>query len=97
MEPLEQVIDALLVKAKSNHIERLQSGKCTIQTGFVQADLLTNFRRISDHCSNVAVAVIELQEGAFETHQYLSETKESGGNHFAEYYQEYAAKYGVKS
>ena len=97
VEPLEQVIDSLLTKAKAGHIERLQSGKCTIQTGFVQADLLTNFRRISDHCSNIAVAVIELQEGAFETHQYLTETKESGGNHFAEYFKEYAAKYGVRA
>ena len=96
VEPLEQVIDDLLAKAKSGHIERLQSGKCTIQMGFVQADMLTNFRRISDHCSNIAVAVIELQEGAFETHQYLTETKESGSNHFAEYYQEYSDKYWLR-
>ena len=97
VEPLEQVIDAMLAKAKSGHVERLQSGKCTIQMGFVQADMLTNFQRISDHCSNIAVAVIELQEGAFETHQYLTETKESGSNHFAEYYKEYARKYEIRS
>ena len=96
VEPLEQVIDTLLAKAKLNHVERLQSGRCTIQMGFVQSDMLTNFQRISDHCSNVAVAVIELQEGAFETHQYLTETKESGRHHFAEYYKEYASKYGIQ-
>ena len=96
VEPLEQVIDGMLSKAKSSHVERLQNGKCTIQMGFVQSDMLTNFQRISDHCSNIAVAVIELQEGVFETHQYLTETKESGSNHFAEYYKEYAQKYGIR-
>ena len=95
VEPLEQVIDALLARARTGHIHRLQTGKCTIQVGFVQADLLANYERISDHCSNIAVAVIELQEGSFETHQYLSEAKETGRHHFAEYYKAYAEKYGV--
>ena len=95
VEPLEQVIDKLIAQAKSNHIERLQAGKCTIKTGFVQADLLASYERISDHCSNIAVAVIETQIGAFDTHQYLNEAKESGSHHFAEYYKTYAKKYNV--
>ncbi len=95
VEPLEQVIDKLIAQAKSNHIDRLQAGKCTIKTGFVQADLLASYERISDHCSNIAVAVIEIQTGSFDTHQYLSEAKESGSHHFAEHYKTYAKKYGV--
>ncbi len=95
VEPLEQVIDKLISQAKNNHIERLQAGKCTIKTGFVQADLLASYERISDHCSNIAVAVIETQTGSFDTHQYLSEAKESGSHHFAEHYKVYAKKYGV--
>ncbi len=95
VEPLEQVIDKLIAQAKSNHIERLQAGKCTIKTGFVQADLLASYERISDHCSNIAVAVIETQIGSFDTHQYLSEAKETGIHHFAEHYKTYAKKYGV--
>ncbi len=96
VEPLEQVIDILIAQAKSSHIERLQSGRCTIQTGFVLSDMLANFQRISDHCSNVAVAVIETASGSFETHQYLNEVKESGSHHFAEYYKVYAAQFGVQ-
>ncbi len=96
VEPLEQVIDSLIAQAKNNHIERLQAGKCTIKTGFVQADLLASYERISDHCSNIAVAVIETQTGSFDTHQYLSEAKESGSHHFAEHYKVYAEKYGVQ-
>ena len=95
VEPLEQVIDALIARARSGHIGRLQAGKCTIQVGFVQADLLADYERISDHCSNIAAALIELQEGALETHQYLSEAKESGRHHFTEYYKIYAEKYGI--
>ncbi|MBE6927197.1 MAG: Na/Pi cotransporter family protein [Ruminococcaceae bacterium] len=95
VEPLEQVVDKLIARAKNNHIERLQSGKCTIKMGFVQADLLASYERISDHCSNIAVAVIETQIGSFDTHQYLSEAKESGSHHFAEHYKVYAQKYGV--
>ena len=96
VEPLEQVIDALIAQAKTSHIERLQAGRCTIQTGFVLSDILANYQRISDHCSNVAVAVIETDAGSFDTHQYLNEVKESGSHHFAEYYRTYAEKFGIQ-
>ena len=95
VEPLEQVIDKLIAHAKNSHIERLQAGKCTIKTGFVLSDLLASYERISDHCSNIAVAVIETQTGSFDTHQYLNEAKESGTHHFAEHYKVYAEKYHV--
>ncbi len=95
VEPLEQVIDALAARSKKNHIERVQSGKCTIQMGFVLSDLLANYKRISDHCSNIAVAVIETDAGTFDAHQYLNEVKENGSHNFSLYHKEYCQKYGV--
>ncbi len=95
VEPLEQVVDILAARSKKNHIERVQNGKCTIQMGFVLSDLLANYKRISDHCSNIAVAVIESEEGSFDAHQYLNEVKESGSHNFAKYHTEYCTKYGV--
>ena len=96
VEPLEQVIDTLIARTKNAHIDRLQAGKCTIQTGFVLSDLLTNFERVSDHCSNIAVAMIETSAGSFGTHQYLNAVKETGSHEFAEVYRSYAEKYQVE-
>ncbi len=93
VEPLEQVIDVLIAKAKSGHIERLQQGRCTIQTGFVLSDLLTNYERISDHCSNIAVAIIETGVGSFDTHAYLNDIKTGGSKDFVSDYRKYAKKY----
>ncbi len=95
VEPLEQVIDALIALIKNAHIERLQTGKCTIQTGFVLSDLLTNFERVSDHCSNIAVAMLETSVGSFDTHEYLNEVKKGGGVDFAAAYDAYAKKYHI--
>ena len=95
VEPLEQVVDVLAARSKKNHIERVQNGKCTIQMGFVLSDLLANYKRISDHCSNIAVAVIESEAGSFDAHQYLNEVKESGSHNFGKYHAEYCNKYGV--
>lgn len=75
VEPLEQVIDQLIEDLKNAHIERLQSGICNIQSGLALNDLLNNYERISDHCSNIAVALIETHEGNFETHEYLTNIK----------------------
>ena len=95
IEPLEQVIDVLIARSKSAHIDRLQAGKCTIQTGFVLSDLVTNFERISDHCSNIAVAVIETGVGSFDTHAYLNDIKTGGSPEFVRDYHSYAEKYHV--
>lgn len=92
VEPLEQVIDALKAKIKQNHIYRLQAGDCTIELGFVLSDMLTNFERISDHCSNIAVATIELVHGSFDTHKYLKTVKYSS-REFSETFDEFSMKY----
>lgn len=75
VEPLEQVIDHLVATVKDHHINRLVAGDCTIELGFVLSDILTNLERISDHCSNIAVALIELGHNSFETHRYLNGIK----------------------
>ena len=90
--PLE-VIDQLIAKMKDQHIQRLQQGACTIEKGFIFSDILNNCRRISDHCSNIAVAVIEVEHDSFECPVFAGGVK---GNHeFNLIFQEYAAKYAV--
>ena len=75
VEPLEQVIDGLISKIRANHIRRLQKGSCTIEGGFILADLLNNYERVSDHCSNIAVAIIEVEHNSFDTHKNLNGVK----------------------
>ena len=77
-EPLEETIDQLIEEIRSRHIQRLQAGQCTIQLGFVLSDLLTNIERASDHCSNIAVSVIEECSGGPGRHAYLQEVKAGG-------------------
>ncbi|MBQ0109086.1 MAG: Na/Pi cotransporter family protein [Clostridiales bacterium] len=95
VEPLEQVIDMLTDTVKSNHISRLQSGNCTIELGFVLSDIITNFERVSDHCSNVAVAVIESFEGAFGTHEYLGAVKAGENERYRTDFENFSAKYAI--
>lgn len=94
VEPLEQVIDRLIAIVRAGHITRLRCGQCTIEAGFVLADILTNFERISDHCSNIAVAVIEAKRASFDTHKYLNDRK-YGDADFKTKYESYAKKYSV--
>ncbi|MBE6778034.1 MAG: Na/Pi cotransporter family protein [Ruminococcaceae bacterium] len=94
VEPLEQVIDGLIARIRANHIARLQSGVCTIEMGFVLSDILTNYERISDHCSNVAVALIEVEHDSFDTHQYLNGVK-FGNEEFNSHYDAYRAKFSL--
>ena len=77
VEPLEQVIDLLNKSIKSRHIDRLTSGECTIEQGFVLSDLLTNLERVSDHCSNLAVCQIEIAHNSMDTHEYLHDVQEN--------------------
>lgn len=95
VEPLEQVIDGLVEKIKLNHISRLQAGECSIQHGFVLADLLTNYERVSDHCSNVALAIIELSNSSYETHEYINRLKNIDDPEFRNLYTEYSNKYAI--
>ena len=97
VEPLEQVIDSLISQIKANHISRLQNGNCTIEMGFVLNDFLTNYERISDHCSNIAVAVIELDHGQFDTHKYLGKVKSMTDEEFKAEYDAYSEKYSLSS
>lgn len=95
VEPLKQVIDKLISEIKNRHVERLQKGNCTIELGFVLTDLLTNYERVSDHCSNVAVAVLESKHGTFETHEYLNNIRSDGTGSFGRLYEEYSERYSI--
>ena len=93
VEPLEQVIDCIIADIKTNHINRLQKGHCTIEMGFVLSDILTNCERVSDHCSNIAVAQIETEQNAYEAHEYLNGIKSSGNTEYQEAFEAYRARY----
>ncbi|MDE7246672.1 MAG: PhoU domain-containing protein, partial [Lachnospiraceae bacterium] len=93
VEPLEEVIDALNDEVKKQHIKRLRKGKCTIELGFILSDLTTNFERVADHCSNIAVCMIQTREDGFEAHEYLDNLKVEGNVEFANKYKEYRKKY----
>ena len=93
VEPLEQVIDHLIADIRSRHINRLQSGNCTIELGFIFSDLLNNYERISDHCSNIAVAIIEVGNGEFDTHRYLNDVKSGTSHPFNDNYDKFSEKY----
>ncbi len=96
VEPLEQVIDSLNRKVKAGHIERLRQGDCTMELGFILSDLLTNYERVSDHCSNIAVCFIEIANDSFETHEYLSHLKAGEEKEFSRMYEAYKEKYVIQ-
>ncbi len=93
VEPLEQVIDSLKLELKNRHIRRLQEGRCTIELGFVLTDLLTNYERVSDHCSNIAVTVIQIKDPSLDTHGYLNEIKNTGDPDFTQAFESYSLEY----
>ena len=95
VEPLEEVVDELCDQMKLNHVERLQQGICTIQQGFVFNDIVTNCERVSDHCSNIAVAMIELSRDDFRTHTYVHALQEKETPEFLEAYEEYARRFAI--
>ena len=97
VEPLEQVIDGLIADIKSRHVHRLQHGNCTIELGFVLTDLLTNYERVSDHCSNIAVAIIESRHGTFEAHEYLNNVKSDPNSAYTRSFEEYSKKFSLKA
>ncbi|MBS5571191.1 MAG: Na/Pi cotransporter family protein [Clostridiales bacterium] len=95
VEPLEQAIDFITSEIRSRHVRRLQNGECTIETGFILSDLLNNYERVSDHCSNIAVAVIELDHQSFGTHAYLNSIKSNENREFCRDYEYYVEKYAL--
>ncbi len=93
IEPLEEVADKLNKQIKKRHKRRLENGKCTIEMGFILSDITTNYERIADHCSNIAIGIIQSKEDIYESHEYL-ETLDKGENTpFYEKYEEYKERY----
>ncbi len=95
IEPLEQVIDTLIDTVRGRHIVRLQSGNCTIELGFILTDFLTDCERISDHCSNVGVALLETAHGTFDTHARLKAIKAQSNEDFRQSYAGYLSKFSL--
>ena len=91
VEPLEEVIDYLQTEVKKRHVKRLQKGKCTIEMGFVLSDVITSYERISDHCSNIAVCLMQVKEDGYDTHEYLKDMKHN--EIFNEQYNKYKEIY----
>ncbi len=95
VEPVEEVIDDLVATLKANHIIRLKKGQCTIDQGLLFVDLVTNYERISDHCSNIAVTLIEIDRDSFGAHEYMTKIKSQEDKDFARLYAKYSKQYHV--
>ena len=95
IEPLEELIDDLCDEMKMRHIDRISAGECTLQHGFVFNNLLTDMERISDHCSNIGVAMIELGSEVFDVHEYLHSIKSAKNEQFEAAYAEYSKRYNI--
>lgn len=95
MEPLEQTIDDLCDEAKLHHTNRLRDGDCSLEQGFVFNDLLTNFERVSDHCANIAIAVIETKENTMDSHEFEEKLKNPSDANYREFLEEYKQKYHI--
>lgn len=95
VEPLEQVVDDLRAVLKERHIERLQNGECTVELGFVFTDILSNYERVSDHCSNIAVYTLQMNSDKLDAHKYLRKVKNDDNNIYISEYKKYSQKYSV--
>ena len=95
VEPLESAIDSINVKIKNRHINRLQNGQCTIELGFILADMSTELERVSDHCSNIAVYQIQVPQDELDAHEYLQSMRRISGNSFDVMKQNYKMLYAL--
>lgn len=95
VEPLEQVIDKLKDELKARHVERLQRGECTVKLGFVYNDILTNYERVSDHCSNIAVYTLQLNSSKLDAHKFLAALKSDADSEFMHEYDMFDEKYSL--
>jgi len=93
VEPLEQVIDKLCQKMREKHTARLQKGKCTIGQGYVFNDLIADFERVSDHCSNIAIVIVDLMSNSLDVHELSESMHEGHPDRYDEYYEEFFSKY----
>ena len=94
VEPLEQVVDNLKILLRNNHISRLREGACTVETGFIWSDILTDFERVSDHCSNIALGIIDESEHTMNAHEVIK-TLKAGNTHYGEKLAAYTSKYAI--
>lgn len=97
IEPLEQVIDRLILKAKNRHIKRIQYGECPIELDFLISDLFNDFERISDHCSNIATSIMKTKDITIDKHEYLKQLKSYDNKDFSKAYDEFKTKYALSS
>ena len=95
VEPLEQVVDILKETIRNKHISRLQRGICSTETGFVLSDIITNYERIADHCSNIALCLIETEKNSFSTHEYVEELRNSHDAQYEALFDSYKRKYSI--
>ena len=95
VEPLEELIDDIVEHIKANHIARLKNGVCTIELGFILNDILADIERVSDHCSNIAAAEIELKRNNLHMHQFVKDFKDKDSVEFTELYDEFSRKYSI--
>ena len=95
VEPLEQVVDHLKELLRKRHIKRLRKGECTIELGFDLTDILTDFERVSDHCSNIAACMLEIAHDEFDVHEYLRSVKGGNEEEFNHYFDYYRMKYSL--
>jgi len=97
IEPLDELISNLCGELKLHHVQRLKSGLCSISSGFVFNDILNDYERIADHCSNIAVAMIALESDSFDTHAYLDSVKQLKAETYAKYFESFSRKYVIES
>ena len=95
VEPLEEVIDNLRNQMKKHHIKRLRKGKCSIESGFIMSELLNNLERIADHCSNIALCVIQVREGTLDAHEYINELRRAEDSFFLQQVTGFTRKYAL--
>ena len=95
VEPLREWIGIMCNDIKLRHVSRLSKGKCEIQRSFAYNDMLTNMERIAAHCSNIAVAMVELEESEFDTHEYLKELRDDNNSYYRQLFDSYEAKYNI--
>lgn len=96
IEPLEQVINNLKAELRARHSKRMNDGECSIENGMLFFDIINSFERIADHCSNLAVCIIELSQGSYQTHSYLKGVKNADNRSFMESFEEYLNKYAIR-
>ena len=93
IEPLEETMDDLSKRLKKRHVERLKTGECTMLLGFALSDLVTNYERISDHCSNIAIALLQSRTEGYEAHEYLNALQKEQNTDFQKLYRQFQEKY----